>query len=554
MEFRPDWIALSGWYTPYTFRKVQPKYFLKNEPDYRQEKNLLSGKGQAIIAKGALGEQFESAQYNTPDTEKRLTDGVLAERATYTDPAWVRFSRGISRDVIFDLGAIGAVREFRIRMLNENATAVRLPRRIGFAVSENGVDFATVAELVGLKSERDSDIVTAAAKLEPAVRARFLRVRFDCAVHVYIDQIEAIGKKDAADAVTPEPDKEEENRFPNKFCDKSQLGGAKDVVLAYFCDRGAKPLTAEQLKPYVGYLDADGKAKDTLFDGYLFLPYVCFLYEKGKKRPLQKEDWQFYMDEQFLQGKNLDALEEAASQVASELDMPELKVKVFFSLLYPVPEQHAFGELGGRTLDFALPEDRFAALQWLIDEQERRFAEKNYRHIDLSGYYWFTEEINYGDEQLLKLIRDTTDYVRSKGLITTWIPYYLASGYDDWRNLGFDMACYQPNYAFRQDIPEKRLFDAAQTARVLGMCIELEVGGTEPWNVGHTRNYYAAGAVTRYMQDAAHIYYQCGMPGAFYRAYHSGDPYLHSMYDDTYRFIKGTYPADGFAEGAVLPE
>lgn len=144
------------------------------------------------------------------------------------------------------------------------------------------------------------------------------------------------------------------------------------------------------------------------------------------------------------------------------------------------------------------------------------------------------------------MIRFTTDYIRAKNLITTWIPYYLASGYDDWRRLGFDMACYQPNYAFNQKVPEQRLFDAAQTAKLLGMCIELEVGGTEKWNIEHTRNYYAAGAVTRYMQDAAHMYYQGGMPGEFYRAYHSEDPELHSMYDDTYRFIKGTYPADGF--------
>jgi hypothetical protein len=78
------------------------------------------------------------------------------------------------------------------------------------------------------------------------------------------------------------------------------------------------------------------------------------------------------------------------------------------------------------------------------------------------------------------------------------------------------------------------------------MCIELEVGGTARWNIGHTRNYYAAGAVTGYMKDAAHMYYQGGMPGEYYHAYHSEDPVLNSMYHDTYRFIKGTYPADGF--------
>ena len=150
------------------------------------------------------------------------------------------------------------------------------------------------------------------------------------------------------------------------------------------------------------------------------------------------------------------------------------------------------------------------------------------------------------------MIRFTTDYVRSKNMITTWIPYYLASGYNDWRRLGFDMACYQPNYAFRQDIPEERLYDAADTAKLLGMCIELEIGGLERWNVEHTRNYYAVGAQTRYMQDAAHMYYLGGLKGVMLQSCHSEDPYFRSMYDDTYRFIKGTYPPDALGEPAQV--
>ena len=46
------------------------------------------------------------------------------------------------------------------------------------------------------------------------------------------------------------------------------------------------------------------------------------------------------------------------------------------------------------------------------------------------------------------------------------------------------------------------------------------------------------------MKDAAHMYYQGGLPGEYYKAYKSDDPKLHSVYDDTYRFIKGTFNAD----------
>lgn len=542
MELRSN----NTYYTPYTYQTVPEKFFMRNEPDYRQEKNLLSGKKYAVICYGALEAPFDDPQYNTPDTDARLTDGVYAERATMNDPAWARFSRGVARSILFDLGGIAAISEFRIRFLWEKQTAVKLPNNVSFDVSENGTDFENVALLDALKSDREAEILSCRVELGPAVRARFVRVTFCCPVHIYIDQIEAIGKKDVTGARAVVPDKHNETVYPNKYCTAEQLGGAKDVLLAYFCHEQREPLEVEHFLPYVGYLNKEGKAVDTLFDGYLFLPFVAFLYEGYKKRPLDKAKWQYYMDQQFLPGKNLDALEEAAAQVQKDLGLPELKLKVFFSILYPVVEQHAFGEIDGKMRDFAVLEDRLAALKWLIDEQEERFREKKYEHLELSGYYWFTEEIDYNDEQLLAMLRFTTDYIRSKNLITTWIPYYLASGYNDWRRLGFDMACYQPNYAFRQNIPEQRLFDAAETAKLLGMCIELEVGGTERWNVGHTRNYYAAGAVTGYMKEAAHMYYQEGMPGAYYKAYHSEDPVLHSMYDDTYRFIKGTYPADGF--------
>jgi hypothetical protein len=73
------------------------------------------------------------------------------------------------------------------------------------------------------------------------------------------------------------------------------------------------------------------------------------------------------------------------------------------------------------------------------------------------------------------------------------------------------------------------------------MCIELEVGGTQPWNIERIKKYYAAGALTGYMKDAAHMYYQGGVPDVYYSAYKSEDPDLHSVYTDTYRFIKGTF-------------
>lgn len=545
--------ANERYYTPYAYAEVKESFFPADAPDYNERINLIAGKGQAIIAYGALTEQDKSVQFNTPDAENRLTDGILAKEATYSDPAWFRFTRGVARSIIFDIGAVAAVSELSIRFLKENATAVRLPNNVSFSVSVNGVDFAQAAIADGIRCDGEAGVATVDKVLEKPVRARFVRVTFCCPVHIYIDQIYVFGTKNAEDACLLVPDSRDADTYPDRYCSAEQLGGAKDVALAYFCHENQTPLEAEHLLPYVGYIK-DGKITDTLFDGYLFLPFVAFLYEGYKKKPLDKSKWQYYMDTQFLEGKNLDALDEAARQVKEALGLPELKLKVFFSILYPVPEQHEFGVVDGKMRDFAVLEDRIAAMKWLIDEQEERFYAKKYEHLQLSGFYWFTEEIDYEDSQLLEMIRVTTDYVRSKNLITTWIPYYLASGYNDWRRLGFDMACYQPNYAFSQGIPEQRLYDAADTAKLLGMCIELEIGGLEKWNVEHTRNYYAVGAQTRYMQDAAHMYYLGSLKDVMFKSCYSDDPYFHTMYDDTYRFIKGTYPPDALGESTVIKD
>lgn len=70
------------YYTPYTYRQAGESYFPSTEPDYKQVQNLIAGKGQAIIAYGSMKDVDMTPQFNTPDTENRLTDGVLAQQAT----------------------------------------------------------------------------------------------------------------------------------------------------------------------------------------------------------------------------------------------------------------------------------------------------------------------------------------------------------------------------------------------------------------------------------------------------------------------------------------
>lgn len=502
-------------------------------------RNLLLGLPQKIRVYESMQEEHCTDWYNCPASCKSLTDGKYAVNPTCNDPAWFRFTGAGARSIIYDLGCVCAVNGVRIGALKEDSTAVRPPVRVCVLLSENGTDWQTVYELSPFVSDEASAIIRREGDFGKAYKARFAKFSFSVPMHVFIDQIELFGCRDGKDAVALVADDIADVDYPEKYCTSEQLG-AKDVLLAYFCHEEKAPITKDIFLPHVAYME-NGEIKDTLFDSFLFLPYVAFLYDRYEKKPLTKKTWQWYIDQQFIEGGNMDALEEAAAEVGEKLGIKDFKVSVFMSILYPVVKVSEFGEVDGKNLDFSKLEDRKAGLKWFIDEQMARFNAKNYKHITMNGFYWFTEEINYQDLQLMELLRYTTDYIRDMGLITTWIPYYHASGFDDWRHLGFDMACYQPNYAFNQNVPDVRLFDAAATAKLLGMCIELEVGGTQPWNIERMKKYYAAGAITGYMKDAAHMYYQGGVPGEFYAAYKSEDPLLHSMYDDTYKFIKGTF-------------
>ena len=518
-------------------KSVSAEYAISSE-----RKNLILGKKQKIKNFEAIEKIHTTEWFNTPAESLKLTDGVYAKTADCHDEAFFHFTAGSARSVMYDLGAVCAVDGASLGLLREVESGVGSPPRISVYLSENGDDWQKVGEFTSLCADSPKAIIRKTIDFDKKYKARYAKFCFTVTMHIWIDQFELFGCTDTANASDIVGESENETDFPDKYASTEALG-AKDVLLAYFCHENKAPITKDIFLPHVAYIE-NGEIKDTLFDGYLFLPYVAFLYDKYKKRPLKKDKWQYYIDMQYIQDGNMDALDQAAAEVGEKLGMPDYKVKVYLSILYPVTEVNEFGEVDGRNLDFSKLEDRKAGLKWLIDEQYRRFVEKNYKHLELKGYYWFTEEINYADDQLLELLRYTTDYVRDMGLITTWIPYFHASGYNDWQNLGFDVVCYQPNYAFNQSVTDIRLFNAAATAKLHGMCIELEVGGTQPWNIERIKKYYAAGAITGYMKDAAHMYYQGGVPDVYYAAYKSEDPYLHSVYNDTYRFIKGTFKPD----------
>ena len=531
---------------------TEPEYWDPSESDYAQERNLIAGLPQQIEQLAPFSAEVATTFYNSKEDAAMLTDGKFAGQAAYSDPAYFRFTGGLGRTILYDLGRESAVSSFAGSFLYELSTAVGLPRRLLIKASQNGVDWQTIHVTEAFKTSETAARVEVAEAFAQTYRARYIKFVFPVNTHVYCDELAVYGTKripdDAADLVA---DAVEVAVYPDKYITPDDFLGVNNMLLSYNHDpasaSGGKT-TAEEYMPFVGYYDRGGKLADTFFDSFLFLPYGAYVNEENGDFTA----WNAYVDNVFAEDANVNALSEAAGRVSEGLGR-DVRVRVFFSILYTWPDKTSFGDVDGDGVieDFSKVEDRKKAIKWMIDEQLARFEAGGYDNLDLLGFYWYEEQVTYTDPHELELIRYASDYVHSLGYKLMWIPWYCAPGYTDWKELGFDMACMQPNYAFSGQATVERLYDNAETTKRLGMCVEIEIGQYDAQaDILRYKEYLAVGAETGYM-DAVKCYYQAGMPGAFYAAWKSADPFVNSVYHDTYLFAKGKYDSSEAAGGAI---
>ena len=531
---------------------TEPEYWDPSGSDYAQERNLIAGLPQQIEQFAPFSAEVATTFYNSKEDAAILTDGKFAGQAAYSDPAYFRFTGGLGRTILYDLGRESAVSSFAGSFLYELSTAVGLPRRLLIKASQNGVDWQTIHVTEAFKTSETAARVEVAEAFAQTYRARYIKFVFPVNTHVYCDELAVYGTKripdDAADIVA---DAVEVAVYPDKYITPDDFLGVNNMLLSYNHDpasaSGGKT-TAEEYMPFVGYYDRGGKLADTFFDSFLFLPYGAYVNEENGDFAA----WNAYVDNVFAEDANINALSEAAGRVSEGLGR-DVRVSVFFSILYTWPDKTSFGDVDGDGVieDFSKAEDRKKAIKWIIDEQLSRFEAGGYDNLDLLGFYWYEEQVTYTDPHELELIRYASDYVHSLGYKLMWIPWYCAPGYTDWKELGFDMACMQPNYAFSGQATVERLYDNAETTRRLGMCVEIEIGQYDAQaDILRYKEYLAVGAETGYM-DAVKCYYQAGMPGAFYAAWKSADPFVNSVYHDTYLFAKGKYDSNETAGGAI---
>lgn len=306
----------------------------------------------------------------------------------------------------------------------------------------------------------------------------------------------------------------------------------------------------EDLMPYVAYYGTDGKIQDFFFDSYLFLPCVQNGVTGARlhydpQNPTKAADWTAYVKDTFHDGTNVDALDVAFGRAKAELNAPDKKAGVFFSILYPgVHAGSSFGSLGGKQLDFSKFDDRKYAIKWIIDEQVRLYNEGGYDNLDLVGFYWLEEYLYEGDIGTIdvKLFKYASDYLHSLGMQFIWIPYFRTNGYKRWRELGFDTVCMQPNMYWQVTADPKRVDVCIDDCSIFGMGVEIEIDHRAINNGEYYNRYldYLEGCMQEGAMDSIKMYYQDGKSGVYYDAWRSTNARARSIYDLTYKYAKGT--------------
>lgn len=247
----------------------------------------------------------------------------------------------------------------------------------------------------------------------------------------------------------------------------------RDLALIYQGGVQRLDWTPDQFVPYVTHTFADG-TKDWLFDGFLFLEFSDgkgYNYAYGyDKKQARKREWEWLLNRLFEKGKALAALEQCIESEKKIIGAPKFKHKVVLGLTIPLPKQKDWGAIDSDSLDFNFQADQIKATKWYIDQLITRFKSAKYKNLELSGFYWVDEDIATCKD----LPKYVSQYIHSKKKEFVWIPYWKAKGFEQWKELGFDIAYQQPNHFFTKTIPDTRLDEACTLALAKGMAMEFE--------------------------------------------------------------------------------
>ncbi len=507
-----------------------------------------------------------SANIPYTDTGGELTDGVHA-KAFLGDKAWQGFARMDYRIVVVDLGGIYSIDQIKLGSLKDEGSNVWFPSNMSLALSNDGVNWRVIND--NYYSSKDfPPKPTTLGELELSAsgeQGRYVAIKFEVGFWVFVDELEVWGNLVAESIDKSKLDEinyKDINEVMLKFFNKSayektegemlhaseQTGGAKDILLVY--DQASSIRWNElYANPYVAYLDKNFEPKDWFFDTFLFLALTTPSGRNFGAPPYaDKADWQWWLWRMFESGYGFDAFNRAVTTAGEKLGDSSYKAKVIVMIPYPVEEpNHAFdkdnpGYLNANKIGReAAAKNRLEVVKWYISEFEKLWDAAGYDRLELIGYYWLSENLDRNSLDRLYLPQ-VGNLVREKGYRFFWIPWFMAPGYSDWQELGFDAVMLQPNYMFVHESAKSRLSKAGAEAKRYGLGLEFEADPSIFRNAEKRERWYDYLRATNtlgYDKNILRGYYQdVDILGTASR---SSEPELREIYDKMYEFVKGTF-------------
>ena len=279
---------------------------------------------------------------------------------------------------------------------------------------------------------------------------------------------------------------------PDKYAELSP-DEINDLALIYIGSNHRSKWDKEIMRPYVVHTYPDGHSS-WMFDGFLMCEFVIYSEDGSQSfaidggwpygEPARKEHWEYVLEHQLglETGTGCKAVDDLVSELIPTLGAPNRKHQIVMSLPVPTKATQMWGEINGKRMNFEKSEDRIEAIDWYIDLVLEKWKEADFKNLDLAGVYW-TQEAPELNGMTGYMATKVNEYAHSLGLKTYWIPYYQVTDRDKWREMNFDVAYTQPNYAFRTDVPYSQLEDAVESSFEYGMGVEMEFEGYNFTNV-----------------------------------------------------------------------
>ncbi len=476
-------------------------------------------------------------------TEEKSYPGPK-EGLTCRDETWTGFFRQEGRDITVDLKRVAPVSKISLEFEQEAGSGIYFPKYMNCLISMDGKNWYHLGRVSHSIDPAGPAVMCKDFTLTfPPVAARYVKISFPVDVFVFARHLSIKG----GEAQPQSPVFLAHDRQAGPSADTYlQLPDIKNMLLVFTGSHGDLGRWASQdFLPMLVYVDQNHSIEGKMFDTLLFLPYPDLA--------CTRDSWAAYAGDLFAPGAQLPALEETAARM-NQRPGYQSKVNVILTLPYPDGQQGNFGALesGGSSLCFSEEKagqdqaagDRLLAVRWFYDNLMARWEQAGFKHLNLSGIYWYKESMDPTTPGDVQLVQDTARLVRGDGLDFFWIPFFGAHGYDNWKSYGFNHAFLQPNYYASNIPPDERMDKAAGLAKRYNLGLEIECDEGILSSPAYYNLFYKQlnKAQQLNVDKEASMAYYAGSK-TLLKAYLSSNDNTRSIYDDMYKWLNGTYKA-----------